>query len=321
MKAWIMEKKKTQRAEDLTPGAEFKEAYSKWQKTLTEWRRCQSEFKDPAKRKAAKEKKAEEAKKKLEEEKSAMIEAGDEEGAKKLEDEAQAKAEAQENEQEVDLENLDVMAVEDILDVGGGEPLFANFTYEDWTLLSTRYELHLLLHSFKKDLNDPDRPSFELKHLGYYYNKYYRKNWNFQQFGVPEFDDLIDLIKESVSLDSATGHPKADAAVDVDLESFIKLTEDNRRERQRRIDAGDETARLKFTRPQAPTRPGPAQSGGGYGKGGGKGKGAPAPAPSYAQKRPYAPPAGGSYGGGAKQARTNYGGSYGASPSSAYLRR
>ena len=34
------------------------------------------------------------------------------------------------------------------------------FVYEDWTLLSTRYELHLLLHSFKADLDDPDRPSF-----------------------------------------------------------------------------------------------------------------------------------------------------------------
>jgi len=28
---------------------------------------------------------------------------------------------------------------------------------------------------------------------------------------------------------------------------FVKLTEEKRRERQRRIDAGDETARLKFT--------------------------------------------------------------------------
>jgi len=318
MKAWVMEKKLTNRAEDLTPGPEFKEAYAAWQKKLQEWRKVQQDFKDPSKRKAAAEKKAEEAKKKLEEDKNTMIEAGDEEGAKKLEEEAQAKA--AEPAEEVDLENLDVMAVEDILDVGAGEPLFANFTYEDWTLLSTRYELHLLIHSFKKDLNDPDRPSFAMKDLGYYYNKYYRKSWNFQQFGVKEFDDLIDLIKDSVSLESASGHPKADGPVDVDLDSFMKLTEDNRRERQRRIDAGDETARLKFNRPQAPIRPAAAGAGG-YGKGGGKGKGSPAPAPSYGQKRPYpAPSSGGSFGA-AKQARTNYGGGYGGSPSSAYLRR
>ncbi len=52
------------------------------------------------------------------------------------------------------------MGVTDILDLGNGMPLFDKFQYEDWTLLSTRYELHLLLHSFKKDLDDPDRPSF-----------------------------------------------------------------------------------------------------------------------------------------------------------------
>lgn len=32
-----------------------------------------------------------------------------------------------------------------------------------------------------------------------------------------------------------------------DIAHFMKLTEENRRERQRRIDAGDETARLKFS--------------------------------------------------------------------------
>merc|ERR1719433_360582 len=45
------------------------------------------------------------------------------------------------------------------------------------------------------------------------------------------------------------GRPCAAAGVG-DLENpdmFVKLTEENRRERQRRIDAGDETARLKFS--------------------------------------------------------------------------
>merc|ERR1719221_506178 len=32
-----------------------------------------------------------------------------------------------------------------------------------------------------------------------------------------------------------------------DLATFLKMTEEQRRERQRRIDAGDETARLKFS--------------------------------------------------------------------------
>merc|ERR550537_684166 len=97
------------------------------------------------------------------------------------------------------------MTVEDITDLGNGEPLFANFTYEDWTLLVTRFELHLLVHSFKNDLNDPDRPGFGLKDLGFYFNKYYKKQWNFSQFGVKEFDELVELLKDSVSLDAESG--------------------------------------------------------------------------------------------------------------------
>eukprot|EP00913_Durusdinium_trenchii_P029511 g27663.t1 len=56
----------------------------------------------------------------------------------------------------VDLEQLDVFGVEDVTDVGG-EPLFAAFTFEDWTLMSLRYELHLMAHAFSKDSTDPDR--------------------------------------------------------------------------------------------------------------------------------------------------------------------
>merc|ERR1711935_1080877 len=78
---------------------------------------------------------------------------------------------------------------------------------------------------------------------------------------------------------------------------------DHRRERQRRMDAGDETAQLKFTKPSSP--PPPKQSKGpqapAYPPAGGKRPAvqgssyAAAPryggAPSYsAQKRPYTPP-------------------------------
>eukprot|EP00933_Yihiella_yeosuensis_P035612 TRINITY_DN2920_c0_g1_i1.p1 TRINITY_DN2920_c0_g1~~TRINITY_DN2920_c0_g1_i1.p1 ORF type:complete len:966 (+),score=324.01 TRINITY_DN2920_c0_g1_i1:68-2899(+) len=341
--AWVREKKLTMRAEELQPGDEFKELWSKWQKTLQEWRRKQAEFRDPARRRAAEAQKAEEAKKKLEEEKKALIEAGDEEGAKALDEKAAEEA-AKGEEEDATMEDLDVMSVEDILDIGNGEPLFANFAYEDWTLLATRYELHLLVHSFKKDLNDADRPSFALKHLSYYYNKYYKKSWSFQQFGLKDFDDLLDLINGSISLpDGATGFLKADQPEDAPIESFLKLAEDNRRERQRRIEAGDETAKLKFTRqhqgpPQRHDDKGYGKGGNTGGKGGGKGASAPlrsyggapsqrsqyggAPAaPSYGgQKRSY-PPAPSSYGGPAKTARTSYGGAYGGSGSGGGYRR
>lgn len=305
LKAWILEKKQTQRAEDLAPGTDFRQAWSAWQKAVQDWRKAQTDFKDPAKRRAFKEQRLEEAKKKIQEEKQTLIDAGDEEGARALEE----KVEAEQNE-DVDTENLDVLAVEDINDIGNGEPLFGQFQYEDWILLSTRYELHLLAHSFKKDLNDPDRPSFDLKHLSFYYQKYYRKAWNFSQFGVKEFEELVELLKDSVSVD-ASGHLKADEPEETPLERFVKLTEDNRRERQRRIDAGDETARLKFSRPQAQRGNDRSEGKGGYGKGGKGSYGGGGGGSGYGgQKRPYTPPPPAPY----KQTRTTYGsggGSYG----------
>ena len=319
LKSWILQKKLTQRAEDLQPGAAFKDSWPKWQKTIQEWRKAQAEYRDPSKRKAAAAKKAEAEKKKLEEEKKKLLEAGDEDAAKALEENAKAAAAPM----EIDFEDLDVMGVTDILDLGNGMPLFDKFQYEDWTLLSTRYELHLLIHSFKKDLDDPDRPSFGEKHLAYYYSKYFKKAWNFQQFGLEKFEDLLDVIRDTVSMDQE--FLKAEKPEDTPLEDFVKMTEEHRRERERRVDAGDETAKLKFTRPQARQ-----QEAKGSSKGGSKGASAPATGRSgygnygggsgggsygggnnyggggYSQKRPYTassyPPA--------KQPRTSYG-SYG----------
>jgi len=257
----------------------------------------------------------------------------DERATKALDEETETKEE-EPPPMEIDMEELDPMTVEDILNVGNGEPLFANFTYEDWTLLNTRYELHLLVHSFKKDLNDPDRPGFTVKDMGFYYGKYYKRSWNFSQFGVAEFDDLVDLLKDSVSVDAESGHVKADAEEASPLDSFVKLTEDNRRERARRIDAGDETARLKFTRPQAAGGKGFDRKGGHKGPGKGspgkggnikgdsrKGYGERPPPAAYGQKRGYTPPPS-SYGQApVKQARVAYtgGASYGGG--SAYSRR
>lgn len=339
LKSWILQKKLTQRAEDLQPGAEFKEAYPKWQKTLQEWRKAQAEYRDPNKRKAAQAKKAEAEKKKLEEEKKKLLEAGDEDAAKALEETAKEKAAPM----EIDFEDLDVMGVQDILDLGNGMPLFEKFQYEDWTLLATRYELHLLLNSFKKDLNDPDRPSFGEKHLSYYYSKYFKKAWNFSQFGLEKFEDLLDVIRDSVSMDTSDGFLKAEKPEDTPLEDFVKMTEEHRRERERRVDAGDETAKLKFTRPAArqqeakgnskggnkggSTAPSTGRTGyGGYGGGsynsGNSGGGGGYGGGNYSsQKRAYAPSSG-NYPA-AKQPRTSYGtyGNGGARGGGAYYRK
>jgi len=144
---------------------------------------------------------------------------------------------------------LDVMAVENICDIGDGEPLFLNFLFEDWALMSLRFEMHLLVRAFKKDIDDPDRPGMHESHLPFYYNKYYRKQLNTKFFGAATPIELIDMVKDAVGIDTKTNvvisRLQEDAETQTDV--FIKLTEVARRERQCRIDSGDETARLRFS--------------------------------------------------------------------------
>mmetsp|Transcript_101547 Transcript_101547/g.206193 ORF Transcript_101547/g.206193 Transcript_101547/m.206193 type:complete len:917 (+) Transcript_101547:51-2801(+) len=285
LKDWVLQKKLTSRAEDIKPGDAFKESWTKWQKTFQEWRKKQNEWKDPAKKKALIAKKKEEAKKKAEEAKA--------EGGEEKEEPAEP--------MEINAEDIEVSTVEDICDLGNGEPLFACFAYEDWMLLSSRYELHLLLHSFKKDLGDADRPSFSPEHLSFYYTKYFRKAFNLKYFNCEKFADLEEHIKDSVTVGNKNSFLEVMQAEDTPLENFVKLTEEHRRERQRRIDAGDETAQIKFQRP-APVQA--KQGGAPPSRNGGP--------PAAGVKRPYQQSAPAAYGGD-KQARTTYGGG-GAAP-------
>ena len=141
----------------------------------------------------------------MEEEKKKLREAGDEDAAKALEEKfAQDTAPV-----EVNFDDLDVFAVEDVMDLGNTMPLFAQFLYEDWALLNLRAELHLLLQNFKKDLDDADRPSFVEAHLGYYYQKYFKKSWNFNQYGLAKFADLLDILKDAISVDSTSNFLQA----------------------------------------------------------------------------------------------------------------
>merc|ERR1711865_944445 len=289
LKDYVHEKKTTQRIEGLKPGDWFAEEWKKWQKTYQDWKRRQMEWKDPNKKKQII------AKKKEALEKKAKEDLGDD--ASKEDIEA-----ACPKIPEVNAEDIDIYAdVKDIMDIGSGEPLFFNFAYEDWTLLSIRYELHLLAHAFKKDMDDPERPGFLDTHLAFYYNKYFKKAFNVKMFGVDENAGLIDFIKDTVKLNDKT-MLEAELTEDTSLENFVKQTEEHRRERQRRMDAGDETAQLKFTKPSSPPPP----------KNNAKGPQAPTHPPagrrptvqgstynpqsrygqsSYsAQKRPYTPP-------------------------------
>jgi hypothetical protein len=241
LKAWVLDLKKTLRAEDLEPSTWFKDKFEEWSKALSEWRRKHNDSRD----KRAKATKEEEKK--------------DEDKEKEEKDEGEEKGEEKE-EKEVD-EEPDVDKVEDVNDIGNGKPLYANFVYEDWVLLSLRFELHLLIHAFKRDLDDPDRPGFAEGHLAFYFNKYYKKQFALSHYKMTELKELVELIKENVTINAETGFLEAVLCDDVPLDRFMRLTEDNRRERQRCIDAGDETANLKFERPNVQP-PAPRDKGG-----------------------------------------------------------
>merc|ERR1712129_21523 len=122
-----------------------------------------------------------------------------EEGAEKEEKAEEAPMEVDEEpEVQVDFDGLDVFAVDDVCNLGGGMPLFKEFLFEDWTLMSLRYELYLLVQAFRKDCGDPERAGIHIDHLAFYYNKYYKKALSAKYFGVETFTDVIALVKDSI---------------------------------------------------------------------------------------------------------------------------
>jgi len=260
LREYVLEKKLTQRVEDLEPSAWFKEEWSKWQKTRKAW----------LQRKKETDKKKESV----------------EDGGK--------------NAMFISADFIDLSSVEDVMDIGSGVPLFHNFGYEDWILLSTRFEFNLLLHAFRKDLNDPERPSFLESHFPFYYNKYFNKPFDLKQFGVETMAGLAVLIKDTAKLNKETSMLSTVLAEDLPHAGFVKLAEKHRRDRARRFEAGDETAQLKFLRPapQPPRQqPAPAQAKtpqpkqtqqSRNGASGQRASGA-APVPAQNLKRPHAP--------------------------------
>mmetsp|Transcript_4847 Transcript_4847/g.11307 ORF Transcript_4847/g.11307 Transcript_4847/m.11307 type:complete len:908 (-) Transcript_4847:111-2834(-) len=279
LKAWILERKLTTRIEDLHPSTWFHQKLAQWQRVLQEWHGKQNAFKTAIQKKAAEKaakvakaaaaKKAAEATKAakaaaraaalkaIEAKKAAGKELTDKEKeteAKKDEEEEKEEPEKMEVEEEeeedeaskVDFDNLDVFAIEDICDLGGGMTIFRDFGFEDWAMASLRFELHLLAHAFRRDVSDPERTGIHLDHLGFYYQKYYKKALDFKFFDVKDARELVDMVKDTVFL---TPQQIIESQLPDELESlgiFGKLTEEDRRHRILRSDLGEEGAKLKF---------------------------------------------------------------------------
>lgn len=284
LKKWIIDRKLTTRVEDLVPSTWFTMKWNAWQKAVTTWTKKQEEYKAKLIRKAN-EKRAKAAKKLAAEKVAALKEAAEkakkekaekegkpieEEEKKEEEQAAEMDVEEEEDEPEVDFDGVDIFGLEEVDDINqSGVPLYRDFTAEDWALLSLSFELHLLVHAFKKDCNDPDRLGVHLDHLAFYYNKYYKKNLANQNYGVQTNQELVDLAKDCVITNKDN---VLESLLDEEMEYpqvFIKIVEEARRYRALLVDMGQENAKLKIraaTQPVVPLKGAVKGASKGYGK-------------------------------------------------------
>merc|ERR1712187_720903 len=98
-------------------------------------------------------------------------------------------------------------------------------------------------------MGDPERTGMPEKHFDFYYGKYFTKKIAPKSFGKESLQEVLIMAKDVIASNEEEVpilELKLTDEIDT-LDIFCKLTEDVRRERQRRIDAGDETAKIKFT--------------------------------------------------------------------------
>lgn len=275
---YITVKKVTARMDDLIPSMGFVDKHKEWQKNVSVWQSKVTAYKSAitikaankvkrlqdkekrkqaqeqvkvikAKQKAAKLKQKEEAAKKA-------AEAGTEPPPDEPEEEDEPEAEEDEKDEEEEEEDvdanfdtLDVFGVEDVCDVGDKKPLVWSFQYEDWQLMCLRADLHHMLTFFKQDVVDTERNSMHIDNLAFYYQKYYKKALNLKAYGVETVPALLELVRDTVRVIDG----KIVETILPNLGTFglmAMITEECRRERLRRLNIGDQTAKVNVTQPQ-----------------------------------------------------------------------
>lgn len=140
----------------------------------------------------------------------------------------------------------DTFAVEDINDVNNhGMPLYSKFSQEDWTLAALRYEIHIMLSAFQKEVEETKRPGIHKNLFVEYFRLYGRRDFYSENYGAANLDVFCEMMKDTFVInDDGLMMPEHDPETVPSI--FIRLTENARRERQRRIDLGDATAKLEF---------------------------------------------------------------------------
>eukprot|EP00913_Durusdinium_trenchii_P019639 g18463.t1 len=123
----------------------------------------------------------------------------------------------------------------------GKETRFSRLTYlcmlsrQDWSMLTLRFELHLLSHAFRKDANDPDRLLVPLDHLPFYYNRYFKKALSTKTYGAETVEEVARLVRDTLLV---TKNPISKLRV---LESQLP--------EELELDLGDSEAKLRFITP------------------------------------------------------------------------
>jgi len=146
----------------------------------------------------------------------------------------------------VDFDTIDVFEVDDIFNVGGKQPIFSQFGFEDWALMSLRFELNLLVHAFRKDVKDEERKGIHEDNIGFYYNKYFKKLMSPAYFGVKNQQELLRFFSETLMV---TDKKILDTFLPGDFETlniFVLLAEESRRDRQLRTDLGEKDAKINM---------------------------------------------------------------------------
>jgi len=260
-KEWKLRKKITTKLEELKVGDWFNQQHNAWKEQLQTWKNLQAMWK------------VEGVKKEQEEAKPMVDSAPTAEATAPPDGNGEAPNEAPKDEAMPDAEapaapaapapaapavppgpaalgvaddDLDVFGV-NVNDVNGtGEPLCSLFALEDWVLLMLRIEFHLMVHSFKKDVTDQERPGIHVENVPYYYNKYFRKTFTASHYGFESNQKVVELLKDTVTLSAQKVLvPELDEDLD-NFDLFLKLTEEGRRERELLVDLGEDEAVLRF---------------------------------------------------------------------------
>eukprot|EP00435_Cladocopium_sp_Y103_P011023 s1653_g2.t2 len=141
---------------------------------------------------------------------------------------------------------------------GEGTPIYGNFKYEDWVVLSWRYELHLLSHAFPIDASDSDRLGVPEEHMEHYWRIYYHHHFEPRKLGAANLRDALKVLKEPIQLKATTSGSRILVSAcdqETSIDAFVVSVEAYRRDRCRRIEAGDESAALNI--PRQNKAPGP----------------------------------------------------------------